>query len=94
MALGRKLHDGTVVRDPDADFLEAQIAEYEALVRAGHTVRAAVIAEELRLKGHEVRPARPQAGQKERAVANETRETAVSDDDAPKRRPARPKKSE
>lgn len=95
MSIGRNHPTtGKDTRDPEADFVVAHIEEYEAYTAAGMTEQAAQVADVLRRLGHDIRPARPAAGAKERAVSEPPLETAVPSDETPKRRPGRPKKAE
>jgi hypothetical protein len=80
-------------RDERADYTAALIFEYETYATAGLSERAQEVAAVLRALGHEVRPARPAPGQKERAVNTEPVEKAVTDEN-PKRRTQRAKKAE
>lgn len=81
------------MRDTAAEYVAAHVAEYESYVTAGMTAKAVEVANVLRQLGHEVRPRRPEAGQKERAVNPDPLERAVDGDAPAKRRPGRPKKT-
>lgn len=93
MSIGRN-HPTTNngIRDAEADYIDAHVAEYEAYCVAGLTEKAAAVADVLDQLQHSVRPERPTEGAKERAVTEPALETAVNSDEAPKRRPGRPKK--
>lgn len=93
MPLGRKEDLSKVPpnRDVEADYLAAQIREFEAYRDAGLDDMAKAVAEELRKLGHDVRP-KPPAEKKEKAVDPAPVERAVEKDEAPKRPVGRPPK--
>lgn len=81
-------------RDERADIIDALKAEYESYVGAfGMADKAAEVAAVLRAYGHEVRPQKPVAGQKERAVSAEQTERAVDGESVKKRPAGRPRKT-
>ena len=90
MSLGRPDKPSGDVRDINAAYIEAYLAEYESFIAAGQQERANEVAVELRRLGHEID--KVPAGAKERAVEPPL-ETAVEADAPPKRRPGRPRKA-
>ena len=83
MSIGRgHVTDSKNVRDVEAEYAKAYVAEYESYKTAGLDDRAKAVAAELRKLGHEVES----APKKERAVSPEPLERAVEADAAPKRR--------
>lgn len=90
MALGRPVRPGDV-RDEKADLIAAHLEEYETYARAGMQERANQVAVVLGKLGHAIE--KVPAGAKQRAVAEEPVERAVETEEAPKRRPGRPKKA-
>lgn len=77
MALGRKISNNKFVRDVDADYKEALLAEYHVYVGAGAEDRAQRVAEELKKMGYEVE--KPKRAVKQRAVAADDTEKAVDE---------------
>lgn len=89
MSIGRNHADFKDVRDVNADYINAYLAEYERFVSYGREDMAELVAKELRALGHEVKPKTAPA--KEHAVSPEPLERAVEQDEPPKR--GRPRKS-
>jgi len=85
MSLGRKVTDNGDVRDIEADYVNAYLAEYHVYRGAGLNEKADEVAKILDAMGHPVKESKPKkAPAKQRAVAADTTEKAVEGDVNPK----------
>lgn len=86
MSIGRdvKQEKNVLIRDVNADYVEANLAEYEKFTRSGEHERATHVANVLKKLGHEVEAPKKTAREKaaaatsvEKAVPADTTEKAV-----------------
>lgn len=84
MSLGRKVAENTDVRDIEADYVNAYLAEYNAYCGAGLDEKADEVANILDAMGHPVKAKAKKTPAKQRAIAADTTEKAVEGDANPK----------
>lgn len=87
MSLGRNVkEENKLIRDVNADYVEANLAEYEKYIAAGDHDKATHVGNVLKKLGYEVQA--PKKTAKEKAVATVTTEKAVTEAPAEKAVPA------
>lgn len=91
LGLGGNAAEPHLIRDVDGDYRKALLAEYDKFVSFGREDMVEAIARDLRALGHEVKPKAAKAPAKEKAVSQESLETAVESAESPKR--GRPRKA-
>jgi len=84
MSLGRKAAENGDVRDIEADYVKAYLAEYHLYRGAGLNEKADEVADILDAMGHPVKAKAKKTPAKQRAVAADTTEKAVEGDVNPK----------